>query len=194
MTAKPTILLEQYLKQLKPPTFQREYAPMAAMCSKEKSDYPTYLLKLADRNGSHALLAPPAAQGRNMRETQVGCNGPQGLCLGEHLSQRMDPYLVQVFAQRHAYALSEQPREIPRAVAGDVRQAFQAAVFPVPFVDVPEHRVHNAGVKLLVTDQRCRVVAPLDHGPDQKIHGGYAPSPDDLRRRGAGLPGKQSVA
>jgi len=49
MTSKPTLLLEHYLKQLKLPTFHREYTPMAAVCSKEKSDYPTYLLKLSER-------------------------------------------------------------------------------------------------------------------------------------------------
>jgi DNA replication protein DnaC len=49
MTSKATVLLEHYLKQLKLPTFHREYAPMAALCSKEKSDYTTYLLKLAER-------------------------------------------------------------------------------------------------------------------------------------------------
>ena len=49
MTSKPTLLLEHYLKQLKLPTFHREYAPMAAWCSKEKNDYPTCLLKLSER-------------------------------------------------------------------------------------------------------------------------------------------------
>ena len=49
MTSKATVLLEHHLKQLKLPTFHREYAPMAALCSKEKSDYTTYLLKLAER-------------------------------------------------------------------------------------------------------------------------------------------------
>ena len=46
---KPTVLLEHYLKQLKLPTFGREYAPVAAACRKERSDYQTYLLRLAER-------------------------------------------------------------------------------------------------------------------------------------------------
>jgi DNA replication protein DnaC len=48
-TAKPTVLLEHHLKQLKLPTMLREYASVAASCSKERCDYPTYLLRLAER-------------------------------------------------------------------------------------------------------------------------------------------------
>ena len=46
---KPTVLLEHHLKQLKLPTMLREYAPVAASCSKDRCDYPTYLLRLAER-------------------------------------------------------------------------------------------------------------------------------------------------
>jgi DNA replication protein DnaC len=46
---KPTVLLEHYLKELKLPTMQREYASMAAACGRERCDYPAYLLKLAER-------------------------------------------------------------------------------------------------------------------------------------------------
>ena len=46
---KPTVLLEYQLKQLKLPTILREYAAMAAVCGKEGTDYPTYLLRLAER-------------------------------------------------------------------------------------------------------------------------------------------------
>ena len=46
---KPTVLLEHHLKQLKLPTMLREYASVAASCSKERCDYPTYLLRLAER-------------------------------------------------------------------------------------------------------------------------------------------------
>ena len=46
---KPTFLLEHYLKQLKLPTMLQAYASMAATCRQEQNDYPTYLLRLAER-------------------------------------------------------------------------------------------------------------------------------------------------
>ncbi len=46
---KPTVLLEHHLKQLRLPTILREYASVAAVCSRERCDYPTYLLRLAER-------------------------------------------------------------------------------------------------------------------------------------------------
>jgi DNA replication protein DnaC len=46
---KATVLLEHHLKQLKLPTILREYAAVAAACSTERTDYPTYLLRLAER-------------------------------------------------------------------------------------------------------------------------------------------------
>ena len=47
--AKPTVLLEHHLKQLRLPTMQKEHASMAATCSQEKCDYQTYLLRLTER-------------------------------------------------------------------------------------------------------------------------------------------------
>ena len=46
---KPTVLLDYYLKKLKLPTMLREYASMAAVCRKDRTDFPTYLLRLAER-------------------------------------------------------------------------------------------------------------------------------------------------
>jgi DNA replication protein DnaC len=46
---KPTVLLEHYLKRLKLPTMLREFASMAVVCRDDRSDYPTYLLRLAER-------------------------------------------------------------------------------------------------------------------------------------------------
>ena len=46
---KTTVLLEHHLKQLKLPTMLREYASVASVCSTERMDYPTYLLRLAER-------------------------------------------------------------------------------------------------------------------------------------------------
>ena len=48
-TAQPAVLLEHYLKQLKPLTVLREYARLAAVCTQDRSDYATYLLRLAER-------------------------------------------------------------------------------------------------------------------------------------------------
>ncbi len=47
--ATSTVLLEHHLKQLKLPTVLREYAAVAATCTKDRSDYPTYLLRLTER-------------------------------------------------------------------------------------------------------------------------------------------------
>jgi DNA replication protein DnaC len=46
---KSVVLLEYYLKKLKLPTVLREYAALAAVCRKDRSDFPVYLLRLAER-------------------------------------------------------------------------------------------------------------------------------------------------
>jgi DNA replication protein DnaC len=46
---KSTLLLEYYLKKLKLPTMLREYAGVAAVCRKDRSDFAVYLLRLAER-------------------------------------------------------------------------------------------------------------------------------------------------
>jgi DNA replication protein DnaC len=46
---KSTLLLEYYLKKLKLPTMLREYTEIAAVCRKDRSDFPVYLLRLAER-------------------------------------------------------------------------------------------------------------------------------------------------
>ena len=48
MTDKPTLLLEHHLKELKLPSFLREYGKMAAQCAAEGVDHPQYLLRLAE--------------------------------------------------------------------------------------------------------------------------------------------------
>ena len=45
----PQILLKHHLKALRLPTFLREYEKLAALCAKEKTDYATYLLRLAEK-------------------------------------------------------------------------------------------------------------------------------------------------
>ena len=46
---KPTVLLEHYLKELKLPTFLREYKKIAELCRQDRSDYQTFLLRLVER-------------------------------------------------------------------------------------------------------------------------------------------------
>ena len=46
---KPTVLLEYCLKKLRLPTMLREYATMTAVCQKDRTDFPTYLLSLVER-------------------------------------------------------------------------------------------------------------------------------------------------
>jgi DNA replication protein DnaC len=47
--SKATVLLEHHLKALKLPSFLRDYRSTAAVCGQERSDYPTYLLRLCER-------------------------------------------------------------------------------------------------------------------------------------------------
>jgi len=46
---KSTVLLEHHLKQLRLPTVLKDYALVAQSCSREKCDYPTYLLRLCEK-------------------------------------------------------------------------------------------------------------------------------------------------
>ena len=48
MNSRSTLLLEHHLKELKLPSFFREYGKMAAQCAAEGVDHPTYLLRLAE--------------------------------------------------------------------------------------------------------------------------------------------------
>ncbi len=49
MSTKSTVLLEHHLKHLKLPTMLRDYASLAAGCTADRADYPTYLLRLTER-------------------------------------------------------------------------------------------------------------------------------------------------
>ena len=48
MSDRPTLLLEHHLKELKLPTFLREYGKLAAQCAAEGVSHPDYLLRLAE--------------------------------------------------------------------------------------------------------------------------------------------------
>ena len=44
----PQVLLEHHLKQLRLPTFLREYDKVARQCAAERADYPRYLLRMTE--------------------------------------------------------------------------------------------------------------------------------------------------
>ena len=48
MSTRSTLLLEHHPKELKLPTFLREYRKLAAQCAAEGTDHPDYLLRLAE--------------------------------------------------------------------------------------------------------------------------------------------------
>ena len=48
MSDQSTLLLEHHLKELKLPTFLREYRKLATQCAAEGADHPDYLLRLAE--------------------------------------------------------------------------------------------------------------------------------------------------
>ena len=48
MSNKSTVLLEHHLKELKLPTFLREYDKQAGQCAAEGADHPDYLLRLSE--------------------------------------------------------------------------------------------------------------------------------------------------
>jgi DNA replication protein DnaC len=47
-TDTPQVLLEHHLKQLRLPTFLREYDKVARQCAAESADYPRYLLRMTE--------------------------------------------------------------------------------------------------------------------------------------------------
>ncbi len=49
MSTKPTVLLEHHLKSLKLSTIRSEFKDVAKRCTKDNSDYETYLLRLVER-------------------------------------------------------------------------------------------------------------------------------------------------
>ena len=48
MSERSTVLLEHHLKELKLPTFLREYGKVAQQCAAESVDHPGYLLRLSE--------------------------------------------------------------------------------------------------------------------------------------------------
>lgn len=67
MSDRPTLLLEHHLKELKLPSFPREYGKLAAQCAAEGVSHPGYLLRLTelevtDRHQRLAQRRIPAAR------------------------------------------------------------------------------------------------------------------------------------
>ena len=57
MTDKPTLLLEHHLKELRLPSFLREYGKMAARCAAENVDHPGTCSAWLSWNSSTATSA-----------------------------------------------------------------------------------------------------------------------------------------
>ena len=57
MSNKSTVLLEHHLKELKLPTFLKEYDRVASRCAAEGVDHPDYLLRLSDWSLSTVIIA-----------------------------------------------------------------------------------------------------------------------------------------
>lgn len=64
---KPGVLLEYYLKRLRLPSILREYASMAEVCSQDRSDFTTYLLRLVEKE---VLDREKRAAERRIREAK----------------------------------------------------------------------------------------------------------------------------
>jgi hypothetical protein len=47
-TSSPQVLLQHHLKQLRLPTFYKEYEKLAQACAAEGVDHPRYLLRLSE--------------------------------------------------------------------------------------------------------------------------------------------------
>ena len=77
MTNKSTMLLEHNLKQLKLPTFLREYDKLASQCASEGADHPDYLLRLSDelelidRHQSHGGTSDQSSPLRRRTSTEA---------------------------------------------------------------------------------------------------------------------------
>ena len=109
MSKNPSVLLlEHHLKELKLPTFLRDYDSVGTVCGQERCDYPTYLLRLAERE---LIDRERRATERRIKEAafpvlktietfdfaaQVSINEPlvRELLRGEYISKRENLLLV----------------------------------------------------------------------------------------------------
>jgi DNA replication protein DnaC len=105
---KATVLLEHYLKQLKLPTILREYASVAAICSRETLSFDSFLLRLCEREladrQQRAMERRIKAAGFPILKTienfvfdaQPGINEPlvRELLVGEFIESRENVLLI----------------------------------------------------------------------------------------------------
>ena len=117
MNDRSTLLLEHHLKELKLPSFLREYEKMAVQCASEGVDHPQYLLRLAELEliDRHPLLAAKASKpsplgegggpGSASARTSVRASGPRG---GMSTVQRVQ--------RGHSFRMGAGRRSQPRTV------------------------------------------------------------------------------
>ena len=103
-----TLLLEHHLKVLKLPTFVRDYASVAAACAQERCDYPTYLLRLTERELIERERKAAERRIKDARfpviktiasfdfKAQASINEPlvRELLVGEYITRRETVFLV----------------------------------------------------------------------------------------------------
>ena len=72
MNQRSTLLLEHHLKELKLPSFLREYGTMATQCAAKGVDHPQYLLRLAEREliDRHQRMVQRRIRGRPLPRRQ----------------------------------------------------------------------------------------------------------------------------
>jgi DNA replication protein DnaC len=102
------LLLEHHLKVLKLPTFVRDYASVAAACAQERCDYPTYLLRLTERELIERERKAAERRIKDARfpviktiasfdfKAQASINEPlvRELLVGEYITRRENVFLV----------------------------------------------------------------------------------------------------
>ena len=71
MNDRSTLLLEHHLKELKLPSFLREYGKMAAQCAAEGVDHPQYLLRLAELELLFEVFSQRYERGSTMVTTNL---------------------------------------------------------------------------------------------------------------------------
>ena len=103
-----TLLLEHHLKVLKLPTFVRDYASVAAACAQDRCDYPTYLLRLTERELIERERKAAERRIKDARfpviktiasfdfKAQASINEPlvRELLVGEYITRRENVFLV----------------------------------------------------------------------------------------------------
>ena len=119
MSDRSTLLLQHHLRELRLPTFLREYDRMAAQCAAEGVDHPAYLLRLslasADRRVASYDPVASWTRANRVANRTVPCVRPPPPLMGDTQSQRRIAALV---GDRFGYSrigqADRQMREPPR--------------------------------------------------------------------------------